>query len=238
MKGLKRNAAAVHKGLKKLPNGQTVALKPCKIYIPKRFLDVNLAVISEHVEMVAIYAIVMDGNYGVSLTNALVKSKPSSTRVEKIDDVEYMVFSYEKGDVVLMDDKVVTLDTLVYYIWSEVLDKGKVPWYVDEKDRTLCLMTAKSHANVKMGANYSLIEMICAVCTRVDSDRTVQWRYQLNKKGGVGKAEAISIGLRNIQYTVETDLARISGSYPEIGLMASIARPASPPEGLEKIILL
>lgn len=238
MKGLKRNPEYIHKGLKKLPSGETIALKPCKIQIPKRFLDVNLAVLSEHLETVAIYAIIMDGYYGVSLTNALIKSKPSSTRVEKVDDVEYMTFSYEKGDVVLMDDKVVTLDVLVYYIWSEVLDKGKVPWYVDEKDRALCLMTARSHANVKMGANYALIEMITAVCTRDSKDRTKMWRYVLNKPGAAGKTEPISIGLRNIQFTVETDLGRLSGSYPEIGLMTSMARPAAPPEGLEKIVLL
>lgn len=238
MKGLKRNPSYIHKGLKKLPNGQAIALKPCQIYIPSRFIDVKLASIAEDVEMVAIYGIVMDGYYGVSLTNALIKSRPSSTKVEKVDDVEYLVFYYEKGDVVFTDNRVVTMDTLVYYIWSEMVDKGKVPWFVDEQDRTLLLMTAKSHANVSMGASYSLIEMIMATCTRDSVDRTLQWRYVLNKKGGVGKATPVAIGLRNIQFTAETDLARLSGSYPEIGLMSSITRPASSPEGLEKIMLL
>lgn len=239
IKGLKRDAKKVHQGLKRLPDGQVIALKNCQIHIPHRFVDVNLATVSAQLETVAIYAIVMDGYYGVSTTNAVIKSKPSSTRVEKIDDVEYLVFNYEKGDVVLMDSRVVTMDTLVYYIWAEMIDKGKCPWYIDETDRTLLLMTAKSHANVGMGANYSLIEMIIAVCTRNDADRTEQWRYTLNRQGtGKGKGTPVGIGLRNIQYTAETDLARLSGSYSEIGLMSAIVRPGSKPEGLEEIMLL
>jgi hypothetical protein len=118
-----------------------------------------------------------------------------------------------------------------------MIDKGKTPWYMDEEDRTVLLMTAKSHANVSMGANYSIIEMIIAVCTRNDADRTQQWRYTLNS-AGASKASPVAIGLRNIQYTAETDLARLSGSYAEIGLMSSITRPGSAPEGLEQIMLL
>lgn len=238
IKGLKRNPSHIHKGLKGLPSGEVVALKPCQIHIPRRFTDVNLATISTHVEFVAIYGIVMDGNYGMSLTNAVVKSKPSSTRVEKIDDVEYFIFNYEVGDVVFMDSRVVTMDVLVYHIWAEMIDKGKVPWYISAEDRAMLLMTARSHANVSIGSNYALIEMIIAVCTRNSEDRTEQWRYTLNKKGGVGKAEPISIGLRNIQFTAETDLARLSGSFAEVGLMSSIVRPGTKPEGLEKIVLL
>lgn len=238
MKGLKRNPKHIHKGLKRLKSGEVVALKPCQIYIPRRFADVHLATISSHIEFVAIYGIVMDGYYGTSLTNAVVKSKPSSTRVEKIDDVEYFVFNYEVGDVVLMDSRVVTMDVLVYHIWAEMVDKGKVPWYIDAADRAVMLMTAKSHANVSIGSNYALIEMIMAVCTRSSLDRTEQWRYTLNKKGGPGKAEAIAIGLRNIQFTAETELALLSGSFAETGLMTAITRPSSPPEGLEKIVLL
>lgn len=238
VQGLKRNAAHIHKGLKRLPDGQVIALKPCQIYIPHRFTEVNLATISGHVEMAAIYGIVMDGYYGTSLTNAIVKSKPSSTRVEKIDDTDYYIFGYEKGDVVFMDSRVVTMDVLVYHIWAEMIDKGKVPWYMDAEDRSVLLMTAKSHANVSIGSNYSLIEMIMSVCTRNSEDRTEQWRYTLNKKGGVGKSEPVAIGLRNIQFTAETDLARLSGSYAEVGLMSAIVRPGDNPEGLEKIVLL
>lgn len=232
---LKRNASHVHNALKKLPDGSVIALKPCSIHIPSRYTDANLATIGSVVSFVSVYGIVVDGYYGVSTTNALVRSKPSETKTEKINDVEYLIFMYEKGDVVFTDSEVVSIDKVVYFVWTEIIDKGKGSWFLDTEDVAGILLTAGTHGGANLGGNYSIIEMINSVRLRDPKNRRKHWRYSLNA-GTNGSP--VQIGLRNIQFTAETDLAKIGGSYPEIGLASSIVNPSEKAEGLEEILLL
>ena len=231
---LKHNANAVHKSLKKMKDGSVVALGNCEIHIPSRYLEASLASIGNVVEFVSIYAIVVGNNYGVSTTTSMVRSEPSDSRTEVIDDIEYMVFVYEKGDVVFTDSKVVKIDTLVYFIWNEFIDKGKSAWFLTRDIINRLMITAKSHSDATLGANYVIIEMVNSVRMRNDKERTEHIRYTLNAGR---KASEIVIGLRNIQLTADSTSAKIGGSYAEIGISSAILNPSDKSEGLETILL-
>ena len=231
---LKRNAGKVHKALKRQKNGSVLATTSLDIHIPKRFFEANLATLATEVSYVAIYALVVGDSYGVSNTCAKVVSIPSDTSTVTVDGVEYTVLKFVAGDVVFKTSSVVKIDTLVYYIWNELVDKGKTPWYMDMEDVASLVVTAGSYANAHLSKNHSIIEMIHSVRFRTNSDRTQHYRYHLNAKG---TKEPVVIGLRNVQLTVETTSARIGGSYAETGLSSALLNPSDKAEGLEKLLL-
>lgn len=231
---LKRNPTKAHAALKKVKDGSVVAVRSCEIHIPTRYIELGLASIGNQVEFLCVYAIVVGDSYGVSTTDATIRSSPSDTRTEQIEGVEYTVFMYEPGDAVFTTSEVIRVDTLIYDIWNEFVDKGKTPWFMERDDINNLVFTARSHADANLYDNHAIIEMINSVRVRNSKERTEHIRYALNAGR---KPEEIVIGLRNLMLTADTTSAKIGGSYAEIGISSAILQPSDQAEGLEKLLL-
>lgn len=230
---LKRDKTKVHAALKRLKDGTTVATKPCEIQIPVRFQQSSLASIGNVIEFISIYAIIVDGYYGISTTNAFIRSQPSDTKTVTIGDEDYLSFTYEPGDVVFVSNEVVSIAKIVYNIWNEIVDNGRAPWYLGYDDLGKLFTTSKSHATLAL-SNHAILEMINSVRVRSERERTKHYRYTLYDKA---PKSPYVLGLRNVQYTAETFTAKVGGSYAEIGISSALANDTPPAEGLEEILL-
>lgn len=70
---LTRDAKRVFKHLHLQDNGSTITDAPCKIHVPVRFQNKDLAILGSEVFIVGFYAIIMnDAYYGVDNTLSLI----------------------------------------------------------------------------------------------------------------------------------------------------------------------
>ena len=232
---LVRDAEKVHAHLKELEDGSVIALKPCKLYIPARFAEGDLAIIAEEISIVGIFAMVVeDKYYGVCTANTMMRIEPSATSTVKIDDDDYLEFYFEAGARVLTSSLLVKVDTLTYHIYDEIIAKGRVPWYLSYEDLAKLFESAEYHAGVKIGANHAIMEMIAAVISRDDDDRTKYYRHTVTKLPS-DKPPAI-VPLRNISYGASNTTAKLMGAYFQDGLTSALINPSERVEKVEELL--
>lgn len=232
---LVRDAEKVHAHLRELEDGSVIAVKPCKIYIPARFAEGELAIIAEEISVVGIFAMVVeDKYYGVSTANAMMRIEPSSTNTVKIADDDYLEFYFEEGANVFSSTNLVRVDTLTYQIYDEIVAKGRVPWYLSYEDLAKLFESSEYHAGVKIGANHAIMEMIASVISRDSEDRTKYYRHTLQQLPN--NMPPAVVPLKNISYGASNTTAKLMGAYFQDGLTSALINPSERIEKVEELL--
>lgn len=230
IKSLKRDGNAVKTALKQIDQS-LVAAKDCKIYIPLRFSERKLAVISNEIRIVGIYAIVVGDTYGVSSACAMMQITPSSTSIVNIQGDEYYEFSFVKGAVITPNCNLVKEDTLVYSIYDEIIAKGHVPWFLSYIDLGKLFATASYHGGLSLGPNNIPLEILAASIARSSEDRTVYYRHVVDDLYGLDTS--VKIPFRNVIYGATNTTARLMGAYFQDGMTSALVNPSETTEGVE-----
>lgn len=234
---LKRDADKVKATLKEV--GDTVVTtKGCKICIPTRFRDRNLASVGATNSSVGIFAIVVDDKYyAISLTPARINFDPTSINMIKIDGDDYIEFYFEPGSVVISDVELVKDDTLPYYIYNELIAGARIPWYVNYLDMAGLFDEASFHAGFKVGASPAVIGMIISVIARNHKDRTQHYRHALKTFNDIKNNPPDWVKFNNVTYTATNTTARLVGSYFVPAIEAALMNPSTSREELEDLLL-
>lgn len=232
-----RNAEKAHAAIKELDDGSLVAVKECKIYVPLRFTECGLAFVGLEKRIVGIYAIVVDNVfYGVSNICALMEITPTSTTKVMVDDEEYYEFTFEPGSVITPNVNLIKTDTLVYRIYSEIISKAKIPWYLDYNDLGNIFDTAKYHANANVGENWEVTELIVSLLARSNKDRHVYYRSTVKNAADLEKNKPVFTPLRSVQYAATNTTNKITGSYFGVGVNSALVNPTGRVEHIEKLL--
>lgn len=233
IKTLVRDGEAVKKAIKQVDQ-TLVASLDCKIYIPRRFEERKLAIISDEIRIVGIYAICVGNNYGVSSACAMMQITPSSTSIVSVDGDEYYEFTFYKGAVITPNCNLVKEDTLVYNIYDEVIAKGHIPWYLSYKDIGKIFTTSDYHAGLSLGPTNVAIEILAASIARSKDDRTIYYRHVIDNLEGVDNS--VKIPFRNVIYGATNTTARLTGAYFDDGLTSALTNPSETTEGIETLL--
>lgn len=234
---LRRDAPAVLKGLKELPDGRVVALKPCKIYIPRRFADYGLAMVGVETHILGIYAIVMeDQYYAVNSVNAMVSIDPFQTNKIKIDGDEYYEFVFPAGSTVITNLDLVKTDTLTYLIFDEFFQKGNIPWYVGYEELGKIFDTAKKHAGANIGMQREVTQLIVSIVARDSKDRTKNYRTVAKTPEDLVMNKPVFIPLMSVRFASTNTMTKLGGSYFGKGLNSALIDPSDRPERIETIL--
>lgn len=232
---LVRNAAKVIAALIETEGDQLIAKKACKIYIPARFADRKLAVISGEMRVIGIFAFVLeDGSYAVNCANAMMQITPTSTAIVKVAGEDNYEFSFTAGSIICPNMNLVKNDIITYAIYDEIIAKGNVPWYFDDSDLCKLFSTSAYHANVSLGMNNIPIELISAAITRQKGNLALYYRHSLKDKNN--KAEPTFIPFRSIIYGPTNTTAKLMGAYFDEGLLSSLNNPSQKTEGIETLL--
>lgn len=232
-----RDPSKIREILLEMPNGSVVCTKECKIYIPSRFTERNLAEVGVDNVISGVYAIVTeDLYYGVSLINAMIRIKPSNTVKTKINGVDYLEFTFKENTVVIESTTLVKTDTLVYRIYDEIISKGRVPWFVDYNDLGHIFDTAKSHANANIGLNSEVTELIVSMICRDKSDKTKYYRTTIESPEDLKTKPPVYIPLRSVIYAATNTTNKLAGSYFASAVGSALVSPAERTERLEHLL--
>lgn len=231
-----RNPEMVHAQLKELPDGRVVTIGGCKIYIPQRFAERNLAEVGSIIKIVGCYAItVQDKYYAVCNVNAMMKICPSSVNTVKMDDTEYYEFIFDPGSTVIESTDLVKGDVLVYRIYDELLSKGNVPWYINYEDLGNIFSTASYHAGVNLGNNPEIMWTIVSLISRDSQDRSKSYRNSIKSRKDLLTNPPKFIPLKSIAASSNTT-NKLAGSYFSVGVTSALVDPATRTEKIEEIL--
>lgn len=222
-------------GLLKTHQSKVIVTGECKVYIPKRFTEKDLVVITDTITILGVCGIVAGDSYSTMLCNALFTTQPSSSTIVTIEDVEYFEFKYEAGDVFVTDINLVQDKQLIYKIFDEIVAKGKTPWYLTYEDLGVLFDTSVKHGALDLKTDHSILEMITASRARQLTDRTKYYRQTLNSLKDYEKKPAI-IPLRSVMYGATNTTAKLMGSRLNEGISSALVNPSERNEDIESIL--
>jgi len=235
-RNLIRDPKRVHDALRQLDDGRLVTTTGCKIYIPVRFEERELASIGIETYIIGIYAMVVeDQYYAVSLVNAMARIDPTSTLRTMIDGDEYYEFVFDPGSTVFPSVDLVKTDTIVYLIYNEIFAKGRVPWYLGYDELAMIFDTARYHAGANIGQNQEVTELLVSIIARNPNNRHEYYR-QFAKTAEAMKTPPAFIALRSVSYSATNTLNKLAGSYARDGLVSALVNPTDRVERIEELL--
>lgn len=236
-KSLSHDPSKVHAVLKELPDGRLVTTKGCKLYIPSRYAERDLAYVGIETQIVGICAItVEDRYYGVMMVNAMMRIEPTTTVKIMIEDEEFYEFGFDPGSTVIASTALVKQDTLVYRIYDEIIAKGRVPWYLSYIQLSHLFDTAKYHAGANIGQNSEVTELIVSMIARNPDDRHQYYRKDISSLASIEKHPPAFIALRSVIYAATNTTNKLAGSYFHEGLVSALVTPTERVERIEDLL--
>jgi len=234
---LERDSQKVKAVLKELSNGSVVTTEPCKIHVPVRFTIMQLAEIGQDVFTTGIIPIIIqDRFYSVLNINAVVHLTPLGMTKKSINDVEYYELFFDKGSTVFKTLNLVRRDTLVYYIYDELIQKGNIPWYFGYDDIGRLFDTAKEYANVNIGARGEVGELIMSLIGRDPKDLTKYYRTSVKSFIDVDKIRPEFIPLKNVIFNATNTLNKLAGSYMNDGIISALVTTTEKTDRIEQLL--
>lgn len=237
IKQLIRDPQRVKANLKELPDESLVSLRGCKIYIPVRFTERQLASVSVETHIVGIYAMTVDDKYyAVSLVNAMVRIDPAVTNKVMVNGDEYFEFVFTPGAVVIPSVQLVKTGTLVYRIYDEFFAKGRVPWYLGYSELAKVFDTAQYHAGTKIGTDHEVTELLVSMIARNPEDRTQYYRQTVKDVADEQARPPAFIPLKSVAYSATNTTNKLAGSYMQDGVVSALVSPSERVERIEELL--
>ncbi len=235
-KALKRDAARINSKI--IIEGSTlVAREDIKIHIPERFTSRKLASIDFKTTTVGVFAIISkDGYYAVSRTPALIPLSPASTTVTVVNEVNYLEFGFDAGSVICPNIEIVQDNTLPYYIFEEIISKGRVPWYLNYEDVCKIFVSSIKYANFFFGNNNSIMELLASEIARDSSNAQIFYRTTVKSMEQASKMKPRMVPMRSVLYGANNTTARLLGAYFDESLTSALVNHSDRLEGVEEIL--
>lgn len=232
---LVRKPEMVHAILKQMPDGSVMTTKPCKVHIPVRFEEKDLASISNRVSTIGIIAIIVDDKYyAISVTPSYIRLEPTYVNKIKIGDVGYYELQFEEGSTVFTSTDLVKQDVLTYYIYNEIIAGGKVPWYLQYSDIIRLFDNSYKFTGAKVGANLAIMDMVACTICRDPKDVTKFYRHQYKNITQEVTDPPEILPLRNVSYGASNTTAKLLGSYFSDGMTSALIYPSERTEKIEE----
>lgn len=227
---LERNAEKVFEALAETETS-LVATKRCRIYIPEHYIGNFLGSMDESTRILGIYGIVVDDKYyATSRCCAMITIDPSTTNIVEINGMNYMEFTFEAGDTVIKNLNLVRTATLAFRIYDEFIAKGKVPWYMSDVDMCLLFDSSKEHADVNLGVDSAILEMIASSMIRSKMDKTVFYRHL--QQGD----PHVFVPLKSVAYGATNTTAKLLGAHFQEGMTSALITPSERSETIEELL--
>ena len=229
--GLTRNPEAVLSKLK-VKDNRVSSTVSCKIQIPGRYVQVNLAQLGTEIYILGVYALVLEtGEYAVSSILSLVNITPDKILRTKINDEEYYEFWFDAGSTIIANTELILRDTILYSIFNEFIISGRIPWFMNYEDVGKLFNTAKEYAGSSIGDTYEIWEFLASIIARSPKDRSVFYRL-----GQDYKSQPQYVSLTSFFYSISSTTNKLAGNYFTDGLTSALVNPSQNVEKIEQLL--
>ena len=236
VKGLTRDPSLAEKHFFTTKEGALVTNTKCSIMIPKRFVEIKLATVGSENKTVGICAWIIGNRYFITMTNAYIPLSPTSISEADVDGDTYVLYNFDANTIVCRNMDLVKNSGLVYHIFTEIVAKARVPWFMNYIDRCKVFDSAPKHAGTNITEQEEVTELIISANTRLKKNRDVLLRHALTSVEDMIKLEQIPTSIRAIEYSASSTLTRITGSYMGRGLNSALNHPSERVEKIEEYL--
>lgn len=216
---------------------KVVATEPVRLMFPTRWLERGLAVIQNTITVLGFVAIVTDdGKYGVTKVTGYLRTEPNRISQETVNGEACTVFWYNKGACVIASTDIVVIDNLVHPIYTELLGKGRIPWYYNYMDFSSLFENIPYYNGVDKQGDPALWSFMAASASR-DPDNPQRY-YRQRKEPTTDRFEhpPVLLGLKLVSYHGSNLIAKQGGSYYDSGTTSSLANPSKRVERMELVL--
>lgn len=221
-------------GTLKRIGSKTITTTGCKLYVPARYRDKNLAQIGHEIYVLGIFMLAIeDKYYAVNSVTAMVRTEPSSINTVVMEGKEYLELVYEAGDSVVANNELVHNGKLLYYIFDEVPAKGNIPAFLNYEDMINLFDSAEKFAGVRLVSTPTIMHMLLSKVGRNPNNLNQYFRQITNGKD----LETVRfIPLRSNTHGATNTTARLMGSYFNDNVTGALVNQVDDLENVERIL--
>lgn len=209
---------------------------PLKIYVPKRYQYQGLCSPGEDsVHVLGIYGLVSGDRYATNIVDATVELTPFDDDDEVVDDVEYIVYEFLKGSVVMKTVDLVIINTVVYSIYNEFISSGRVPWFMGFEDLSKIFKSSRRHANVVL-ADSVVFELMVSMIMRDPKELSRMYRTIIKSYDFVRVNPPTVVPFNSVIYNTHSTLNKIVGAYFDDSITAATTQRSEKADMIEEIL--
>lgn len=236
IEGLTRDPSLASTAFFVTKEGVLMSKQKCSVMIPKRFVEVKMALMGSENYTVGICAWIVGNKYFITMTNAFIPLKPASVTEVDVDGDTYVLYNFDANQVVSPSLDLVRFSGLVFMIFTEILAKARSPWYLNYLDRCKIFDSAPKHAGTNITEQNEVTEMIVAANTRSKVNRDKFLREIVNSPEDMASKPSIATSLRTIEYSASSSLTLIAGSYQGRAINRMLNHPSERVEHIEELL--
>ena len=199
-----------------------VTKEPFSICFPALYENHQLAVISDEVMVLGIFALIQGNKYCINKVMANLPLTPVDITREKINEEEHIFLHFEPGSTVCRNINVMQEQPMAYYVYDYFIANGWIPWYLNYKDVVTLFDTCAKHCGIKLGETTSVMEMIGATIARNPQEPRKMFRTGMKSNAELAKSNPFYVALANVQFGAADTTSKLLGSYFNDGLNSAI----------------
>lgn len=231
-----RDAKKITENLKVLAD-KVVTINGCKIIFPVRYVQAKLAQLDYHVTYYGCFCMLdMEEKY-YSVHNGLVRmtSIPDDISTIEINGEPYYRLTFEAGSTVFEQTTVLKDSDLVSDVYTEFVNKGSVPFFMDYDDVLRLFDTDKEYGGVSLSTTYEAIEIPLSIIARNPNDLTQYYREILNEVDPK-VVKPVYVAANSVTYSASSTVTKLTGSYFTEGLVSAINNPTKQTDALDYVL--
>lgn len=205
-----------------------------RVIVPKRYESGGYLTIGRTTHTVAIALILDENNKGaLMLKPNIFETIPTSIAYEKVNEKEYVVMSYDKGDVVINNTKLIISGDVIGWLFTEwITATGNIPYYLGYEDVFRVFVEPTEYGD-KMGRRPVDIAVLVSNIAYHGPDNNAVRFLSMSEQA---KTKIKWFGLSNIQVTINTPTSLISGGYINAGITKMLVNDKLPGAELEMLL--
>lgn len=233
---LKRDPEYIGSLLVEGKDGRLYAEADLKIHVPVRYREHNLATInSDGVFVLGVFAIIAGDRYAVNMTAASIRLTPDETQIITIDKEQYYEFTFPKGTSVFYTVDLVVVKNILFYIFSEFIERGKTPWFMNYDDRLHLFDTQGMYAGAEL-MHPLIMDMLISMTARSMKDPRILYRHIVKDKATALNNPPLCIPFTSVLFNTHSTLSRLTGNYFDDAVNVSLTDPSETVEPLEDVL--
>lgn len=220
----------LNKHLTKKGNQVIVTKGPITILIPRSYEKYKRLTVTDEVDTLAMFEITIDGETKGFFASASVIMKPSVVEYVTDSGQEYLKCTFTEGDIFFKSTAVVKNSNIAYIVFSEYIEKGQIPRFMNYNDLAFLFDTVKRLTGCSIPAEHATFEMIYAHLSRNRNNLKVPYRLTTMNE------PPLFLKLKDVPHAATSTTAKLIGSYLNDSIATSMVNAAEDQSDIEDLL--
>ena len=223
---LKRNKKIASK-LLNVKDDKVTANEECQVMFPTRFVNVGVCSIENFTQVITCFAVIVKDQYFILNAPTLITMEPTDIETVTVNGDDYYLCTFEKDSLFMTKRDIAITDAFIFDLYIEIVEKGKVPWYLDYSDGTTLFANAGIYAGSNFSTNITIISLLWSLNAK-DPDNPDKYY----REGKMDK-RPIFTGISN-NLTYNTTYQKITGAYFKRGVNDAVLKDSKKGTSMDK----